>query len=57
MKSVFAEHYDVTGKLTFDLLVIKCHHFVIIAEALRASGKFSKSDLSHFISCDYEFNE
>ncbi len=30
-KSVYAEGYDVTSKLTFDLLDIKCHQFIINA--------------------------
>lgn len=29
-KSVFAEHYDVTVKLAFDFLSIKCHHVTIL---------------------------
>lgn len=27
--SVFADHCDVTEKLTFDILDIKCHHFIL----------------------------
>lgn len=30
-KSVFAQHYDVTVKLTFVLLDIKYRHFVILS--------------------------
>jgi len=29
-RSVSTEHYDVTVKLTFDLLHRKCHHFIIL---------------------------
>lgn len=32
-KRVYAKHYDVIVKLTFDLLDIKCHHSIIVSSS------------------------